>query len=187
VTPTIPPPASVTPTPSTSLDCTSSNILEIAQAAALNYIKISIDYYKINLYQTKRNIYGESLEKWHYEPLTVRCTIERSPDTLRDEMFGPDVMREIKITVPQLVWEDDIVSNIQGVNTLPEIGDILRDLSTNRFYEVHNIVTLYTALPNSSYNPTQLANCANSDLVIYELNCYQTRVSRLNLLPYKII
>ena len=85
------------------------------------------------------------------------------------------------------LWENNIVSNIQGINVLPEIGDILRDLPTDRFYEVHNIVTLYTPLPNSSYNPTQISNCASSNLVIYELYCYQTRVSRLNLLPYKII
>jgi hypothetical protein len=38
-------------------------IFEQMQQAALQFMKTDVAYYKLNLYQTKKNIYGESLEK----------------------------------------------------------------------------------------------------------------------------
>jgi hypothetical protein len=185
VTPSITKTPTATPSMTPSLFCESSNLLEISQAAALQYLRITVDYYKINLNETKRNMYGESLEKWFYEPISVRCTIDRSPDSLKDEMFGPDITKSLKLSLPKLVWDSGTINGIDGVNVLPEIGDIIRDLSTDRFYEIHNIVTNYTPLFNT-HNITQLAMCPNHDLIIYEMECYQTRVSKLNLLPYKL-
>ena len=190
VTPTRTPSKTPTPTPTPSITpsmkCQVENYLEIAQAAALQYFRITVDYHKLNLTQTKRNIYGESLEKWYFEPISVRCHIDRSPDTQASEMFGPDTNRELKLSIPKLEWDSGSINLIQGVNILPEIGDIIRDLATDRYFEVNNIITNYTPTFNT-FNITQLAQCPNKDLIVYELTCHQTRVSRLNLSPNKLL
>jgi hypothetical protein len=156
------------------------------QAAALEFMKISIGYHKLNLSETKRNIYGESLEKWYYEPVLVRCLMERSPDTIDNEMFGPDVQKSLKLTIPRVALENTTTGTLNGANILPEIGDIILDRGTERYYEVHNIVVNYIPV-TTNYTPIQVQYCPPVQLPIYELECHQTRVSRLNLTPFKLI
>jgi hypothetical protein len=126
----------VTPTPSPSQDCSQLTIFSQMQQAALQFMQTDIAYYKHNLSQTKRNIYGESLEKWFYQPILIKCTIERDPDTIKDEMFGPDIEKIIKLTIPRMAWENGNLGLIEGKNVLPEIGDIFYDRSTERYYEL---------------------------------------------------
>jgi len=174
-----------TPTPSPSPDCSQLGIFAQMQQAALQFMKTDIAYYKYNLYQTKRNIYGESLEKWYYQPFLVKTTIERSEDVIVNEMFGPDVEKSIKCTIPKVAWEQGNAGIIEGKNMLPEIGDIILDRSTERYYEVNNIISDYTPI-NANIGIGQ-SNCPQAELVTYNLQCHQTRASKLNLLPYKLL
>jgi hypothetical protein len=156
------------------------------QQAALQFMKTDVAYYKLNLNQTKKNIYGESLEKWYYEPILIKCTIERQPDVIINEMFGPDVSKSIRLTIPRTAWETTLPANlVAGANMLPEIGDIIHDRSTERYYEINNIISDYIPI-NSNIGVGQ-SNCPQAELVTYNMECNQTRVSRLNLLPYKLI
>ena len=196
ITPTVTPTISVTPsisisvtpsiTPTPTINCSNLTIFDQMQAAALDYMKMAVGYYKINLSETKRNIYGESLEKWYYEPLLVRCLMERSPDTIDNEMFGSDVKKSLKLTIPKIALDNTVTNNVVGANILPEIGDIILDRGTERYYEVHNIVVNYIPVV-TNYTPIQLQYCPAVNLVIYEMECYQTRASRLNLLPDKLL
>jgi hypothetical protein len=172
-------------TPSPSPDCTQLNIFAQMQQAALQFMKTDIAYYKYNLYQTKKNIYGESLEKWYYQPFLVKTTIERSDDVIVNEMFGPDVEKSVKLTIPKVAWEQGNAGIIEGKNMLPEIGDIIYDRSTERYYEVNNIVSNYTPV-NANIGLGQ-SSCPQAELVTYNLSCHQTRNSKLNLLPYKLL
>ena len=174
-----------TPTPSPSPDCSQLGLFAQMQQAALQFMKTDIAYYKYNLYQTKRNIYGESLEKWYYQPFLVKTTIERSEDVIVSEMFGPDVEKSIKCTIPKVAWEQGNAGLIEGKNMLPEIGDIILDRSTERYYEVNNIISDYTPI-NANIGVGQ-SNCPQAELVTYNLICHQTRASKLNLLPYKLL
>jgi hypothetical protein len=183
ITPSKTPP--ITPTPSPSPDCSQLGIFAQMQQAALQFMKTDIAYYKYNLYQTKRNIYGESLEKWYYQPFLVKTTIERSEDVIINEMFGPDVEKSIKCTIPKVAWEQGNAGIIEGKNMLPEIGDIILDRSTERYYEVNNIISDYTPI-NANIGIGQ-SNCPQAELVTYNLLCHQTRASKLNLLPYKLL
>ena len=183
VTPSKTPP--ITPTPSPSPDCSQLNIFAQMQQAALQFMKTDVAYYKHNLYQTKRNIYGESLEKWFFQPFLVKATIERNPDTIKDEMFGPDVEKTIKLTIPKVAWEEGNAGLIEGKNVLPEIGDIIYDRSTERYFEVHNIISEYVPI-NANIGVGQ-SNCPQAELVTYNIECHQTRVTRLNLSPFKVI
>jgi hypothetical protein len=183
VTPSITP--SLTPTPSPTADCSQMNIFAQMQQAALQFMKTDIAYYKINLYQTKKNIYGESLEKWYFQPFLIKTTIERNEDVIVSEMFGPDVEKSIKLTIPKVAWDYGNAGLIEGKNMLPEIGDIVFDRSTERYYEVNNIISDYTPI-NANIGAGQ-SNCPQAELVTYNISCHQTRVSRLNLSPYKVI
>jgi hypothetical protein len=176
---------SITPTPSPSPDCSQLNIFAQMQQAALQFMKTDVAYYKHNLAQTKRNIYGESLEKWFYQPFLIKCTIERNPDTIKDEMFGPDIEKTIKLTIPKVAWEEGNAGLIEGKNVLPEIGDIIYDRSTERYFEIHNIISDYVPI-NANIGVGQ-SNCPQAELVTYNIECHQTRVTRLNLSPFKVI
>jgi len=176
---------SITPTPSPSPDCSQLNIFSQMQQAALQFMKTDVAYYKHNLAQTKRNIYGESLEKWFYQPFLIKCTIERNPDTIKDEMFGPDVEKTIRVTIPKVAWEEGNAGLIEGKNVLPEIGDIIYDRSTERYFEIHNIISDYVPI-NANIGVGQ-SNCPQAELVTYNIECHQTRVTRLNLSPFKVI
>jgi hypothetical protein len=186
VSPSLTPSITLTPTPTLSIDCGGLNIFDQMQGAALKFMQTSIGYHKLNLNETKRNIYGESLEKWYYKPFVLRCLIERNDDNLKDEMFGPDVQRSLKVTVPRLAFDNETVSNINGANILPEIGDIFEDRNTERYYEVHNVISKFLPIITNATDE-QLINCPQNTLVVYDLECYQTRVTKLNILPNKII
>jgi hypothetical protein len=183
LTPSITP--SITVTPSPSPDCSQLNIFAQMQQAALQFMKTDVAYYKHNLYQTKKNIYGESLEKWFYQPFLIKTTIERNPDSIKDEMFGPDIEKTIKLTIPKVAWEEGNAGLIEGKNVLPEIGDIIYDRSTERYFEIHNIISDYVPI-NANIGVGQ-SNCPQAELVTYNIECHQTRVTRLNLSPFKVI
>lgn len=188
VTPSISKTTTPTPTPSPSADCSQLNIFSQMQQAALQFMKTDVAYYKADLSATKRNIYGESLEKWYFQPILAKCSITRDPDTIKDEMFGPDIEKIIKLTMPKAVFDVPDPNNPLdgiGLNFLPEIGDIIYERSLNRYFEVHNIIINYEPL-NINVGSGQL-NCPPVELITYQLECHHTRVSRLNLLPEKII
>ena len=185
VTPSITVSPTVTPTPSPSVDCSQFNLFDQMQQATFQFMQTSIAYYIIDLNETKRNIYGESLEKWYYQPFLIKCTITRNADTVKDEMFGPDIEKTISLTIPKVAWEQGYSGLIQGANSFPVIGDIVYDRSTERYFEIHNIITNYVPV-NSNINIGQ-TNCPQADLVTYNIECHHTRISRLNLSPYKVL
>jgi len=100
-------------------------------------------------------------------------------------MFGPDIEKTIKCTIPKVAWESGNAGLIEGKNILPEIGDIIFDRSTERYFEVHNIISDYVPI-NANIGVGQ-SNCPQAELVTYNLECHQTRITRLNLSPFKVI
>jgi len=182
VTPT-PTKSFITPSPTSSPNCSDGTILDLMQQASLQFTQTSVGYYKINLSETKRNIYGESLEKWFYQPFDIKCSFDRQPTTIRDEMFGPDIERILKINVPKSIFDAPVPNfPIQGANMLPEIGDIILDRSVDVYYEIHNVIINYISIAVAVNT-----GCPPANLILYELSCHHTRVTKLNLLPYKII
>jgi len=176
------PTPTITPTP----QCIDFASPQLVQASLVSFLTDRIIYYKINLEQTQKNIYGESLEKWYYEGIQTKGTVERSPETIDNEMFGPDIMQNIKLSLPEAVLNPNNPFNIiVPINITPEIGDIFLDVGRERYYEVHNITVDYYPIVSNvgQTNP----NCPPVKILKYDLDCYMTRVSRLNLSPYKLL
>lgn len=180
-------PTPIFPPPSGSLnDCIDFVTPQLMQASLVSFLTSRILYYKINLNQTKKNIYGESLEKWYYEGVQTKCYIDRSPETITNEMFGPDINQQLKITIPEAALNPNNPFNLViPTNILPEIGDIVYDLGRERYYEIHNVVTAYYPVA-TNVGSTNL-NCPPVKIMQFELDCYMTRVTRLNLSPYKLL
>jgi hypothetical protein len=95
-------------------------------------------------------------------------------------------MQHITIQLPEAVLNPNNPFNIiVPINIIPEIGDIIFDIGRERYYEIHNIVIDYYPIV-SNIGVTSLS-CPPVKILKYDLDCYMTRVSRLNLLPYKLL
>jgi hypothetical protein len=136
------------------------------------YTNMNVLYHKINLELTKTNIYGEALEKWYYQPVNVRCTIERGEITYGDDDYGVTIANTIKVTIPKAL--------LQQYNFLPEVGDILMD--RERYYEVNSIDTQFVTLPGTNAQNSVIGT--TGQIVTFILSGYLTRITKLNIIPY---
>jgi hypothetical protein len=129
-----------------------------------------VQYYKIDLYNTKSNLYGESTEKWYYPPYTINCNIERSDITFTDTEYGVDENQTINV----FVTTDELYKN----NITPEVGDIFVD--AGRYFEVNGV--------NKILTPDQLGGFQTNGSPVYVIDYvitgYLTRTSKLNLVKY---
>jgi hypothetical protein len=133
-----------------------------------DFSNMKVGYYKINLELTKTNIYGESLEKWYYQPFTLPCTIVRNEFTYPDDEFGTNVAHSIVATI----YRDTFAS----FNVLPEVGDIIID--QERYYEVNSINQNLLTLPGASIG------AAATTVIQYVLSGNLARTTKLNLIEY---
>lgn len=159
-----PPTSSISPNP----------IVEQAVQTQINYSNMIVGYFKIDLYKTMTNMYGESVEKWYYPPVEVKCLIDRGDYIYTDTEYGPDINQTLKITIPKL--------NIDtaGLNFNPEVGDIVTD--QERYYEVHGVNRSIVTLPGNQTNSTE--NGTPGHTILYVLEAHLTRTTRLNLIQY---
>ena len=144
--------------------------------AQISYSNQKIGYFKIDLYNTKSNIYGESLEKWYYPPIEVKCLLERGVITNTDTEFGVDVNQTITVTVSKTVFETTY-------NFTPEVGDIITD--QEKYYEINSIDRQVVTLPGGT-GGTPVPNAGNTpnQIILYVLSAYLTRTSRINIVEY---
>jgi len=143
---------------------------------------IQVAYYKILPAQSQVNIYGESTVKYYYEPIMLKCYLERSDEVYTIEEYGPDNTQQIKFFFAHVMLEQ--------VGVLPEVGDIILD--RERYYEIHNVNENLIDFGNDN---NYLMNANNFDeaplfkrgqSIVFELDSHMTRVTRLNLMPYKL-
>lgn len=148
------------------------NPLDPTIVAETLYTNMNVLYHKINLELTKTNIYGEALEKWYYQPVNVRCVIERGETSYGDDEYGVTIANTIKVTIPKAL--------LAIYNFLPEVGDILMD--RERYYEVNSIDTQFVTLPGTNAPNATLGTTGH--VVTFVLSGYLTRITKLNIIPY---
>jgi hypothetical protein len=84
--------------------------------------------FKINLNETKVNIYGESTNKTWHPGIELFVMIDKEPDTAAYEGFGPDEQQNITFKFDRLLCEER--------NAYPEIGDVI--YFDDSYYEIDN-------------------------------------------------
>ena len=80
-------------------------------------IQNTIVLFKINMNETKVNIYGESLNKTWYPGVQVYALIDKAPESARYEGFGADTDQNVTFKLDRWMLEE------KGI--YPEIGDII--------------------------------------------------------------
>jgi hypothetical protein len=139
----------------------------------INYSNMSVGYFKINLESTVTNMYGESLEKWYYPPLELKCLLERGDYTNPDDEFGVGISQTLTVKITR--------DNFEAINMLPEVGDIVTD--QERYYEVRDLNTSIITIPGTTAQNAGGGGTAGQ-ILLYGLTCYLTRITKLNILPY---
>jgi len=146
--------------------------IEQAAVIAARFSNMKVGYFKLDLTNTKANLYGEAIEKWYYPPVEIRCLIERGTIANTDTEYGVDVSQTITVTLP--------VTNLQNLNFIPEAGDIISD--QERYYEVNSVDRQFLTLPGTGVSESTLGT--PGQVVLFVASAYLTRISKLNLIKY---
>lgn len=100
----------------------------IARELVDDVIQVAVVLYKINQYETKVNIYGESVNKTWYPGVEIYALADKEPENVQYEGFGPDNTQSITFKFNRDTCEE------KGI--YPEIGDIV--YFDNSYYEIDN-------------------------------------------------
>jgi hypothetical protein len=151
-----------------------NNYIDQAIQAQINFSNMKVGYFKIDLYKTIVNMYGEATEKWYYPPFEVKCLIERGDFAYTDTEYGPDINQTMTIKIPKLNIDET------GLNFTPEVGDIITD--QERYYQVNTVDRSFITIPGSGDAGASLGT--PGQIVLYSLGAYLTRTTNLNLIKY---
>jgi hypothetical protein len=151
-----------------------NNYIDQAIQAQINFSNMKVGYFKIDLYKTIVNMYGEATEKWYYPPFEVKCLIERGDFAYSDTEYGPDINQTMTIKIPKLNIDET------GLNFTPEVGDIITD--QERYYQVNTVDRSFITIPGSGDAGSTVGT--PGQIVLYSLGAYLTRTTQLNLIKY---
>jgi hypothetical protein len=107
-------------------------------------IQTAIVLFKVNTYESKVNIYGESLNKTWYPGVEMYCIIDKEPEGITYEGFGSDSSQTITFKIDKLTCEE------KGI--YPEIGDMI--FFDQSYYEIDNTneVQFLGGQPDNNYS-----------------------------------
>ena len=100
----------------------------IARELVDDVVQNTIVLFKINVNETKVNIYGESLNKTWYPGVEVYALINKEPESARYEGFGLDTDQNVTFKLDKWMLEE------KGI--YPEVGDIIK--WNEGYFEIDN-------------------------------------------------
>jgi hypothetical protein len=120
--------------------------------------------FKVDLKETKVNIYGESMNKSWHPGVELYVLIDKEPETAVYEGFGPDAQQNVTFKFDREMCEER--------NAYPEIGDII--FFNESYFEIDNTneVQFVSGMPGQ----TMYGNQKNWSIV-----CSAFMVSKSNL------
>jgi hypothetical protein len=100
--------------------------------------------FKVNLNETKVNLYGESTNKTWYPGVELNVLIDKSAQIAGYEGFGADTSQTVEFRFDRWMLEEK--------NTYPEIGDVI--LFDQSYYEIDNTteVQFVGGLPSNNFS-----------------------------------
>lgn len=139
-------------------------------------VEQEILYYKLDLYGTEANIYGEALDKSYMSPVKINCLITRGDQVVTTDEFGPDLTREVSFALLRRELED--------ISLVPEVGDIV--VWNEDYYQVDNTREnqLFVGR-DKSYNLTSYGQNFGTSVSII-LETHLTRVEDTGILIYNM-
>ncbi len=124
-------------------------------------VQTQVFLFKLITYESKTNLYGESLDKAYYEGVSIFGMVEYGDESQQYDGFGQDTIQEVTFRFNQ---DTCIVKDIY-----PEVGDIIG--FADGYYEITNT------------NQTQLVGMQAGNNFGIECITYLTRRSFLNIEP----
>jgi len=100
----------------------------IARELVDDVIQNTIVLFKINMNETKINIYGEALNKTWYPGVELFALIDKEPEVARYEGFGLDTDQNITFKLDRWMLEE------KGI--YPEVGDVIH--WNEGYFEIDN-------------------------------------------------
>jgi len=146
------------------------------------YMSMQVPYYKMDAKSSVINIYGEATSKYYYMPVMIKCYIDRGDEKQVINEYGPTNEQNAQF------WFVHEMMRIQGI--MPEVGDIILD--RERYYEVTNVNENWIDFGNDDQYIYNAPNFESSSLnkrgqsLVFQCDSVLSRVTKLNLLPYKL-
>ena len=100
----------------------------IARELVDDVVQNTIVLFKINMNETKVNIYGEALNKTWYPGVQLYALYSKSPEDIVYEGFGPEMQQNITFKLDRIMCEEK--------NVYPEVGDVI--FFDTSYYEIDN-------------------------------------------------
>lgn len=100
----------------------------IAREIVDDVIQNIVVLFKVNLNETKTNLYGESLNKTWNPGIELYALINKEEQLSTYEGFGPNRMQNVEFRFDRWMCEEK--------NTYPEIGDVI--FFNNGYFEIDN-------------------------------------------------
>lgn len=122
-------------------------------------VQTQVYLFKFIPYESKTNLYGESLDKSYYQGVSLFCMVEYGDESQQYDGFGQDTVQEVIFKFNQ----DTCIKK----DVMPEIGDIIQ--FAEGYYEITNT------------NQTQLVGMQANNNFTVECITYLTRRSQLNI------
>lgn len=100
--------------------------------------------FKVNLNETKVNLYGESVNKTWYPGVELYTLINKEQNTTSYEGFGGDAAQNIEFRFDRFACEEK--------NSYPEVGDVI--YFDNSYYEIDNTseVQFVGGIPDNNFS-----------------------------------
>lgn len=116
----------------------------IARELVDDVVQNIIVLYKVNLNQTRVNLYGEALEKTWHKGIELYALIDKEPGTVSYEGFGPESNQNINFKLDRFACAEK--------NAYPEVGDVI--YFDNHYYEVNYTYEVQYAggLPENNFS-----------------------------------
>ena len=100
----------------------------IAREAVDDVVENICVLYKINLADTRINLYGEAISKTWHPGVQLNVLIDKSAQQQNYEGFGPNTVQDIQFNFDKFMLEEK--------NIYPEVGDII--FFDQAYYEINN-------------------------------------------------
>lgn len=116
----------------------------IARELVDTVVENTVVLFKVNLSETRVNIYGEAINKTWHPGIQLYSLINKETETTTYEGFGPDTNQNIEFRFDRFMCEEKKV--------YPEIGDII--FFDNAYYEIDNTdeVQFVGGLPDNNFS-----------------------------------
>jgi hypothetical protein len=105
-------------------------INSLNQEVINSIIDTEVSVFKLSIYDTEENLYGESLKKVYFPGVQLAGLVDHEDESFETDDFGPNLQQSITINFHR--------ETLRNINLYPEVGDVIE--WNDKQYEVGGII-----------------------------------------------